>query len=261
MVTGIQMRLVSRLAGVVALPCPGGGLGVGGCVVASWVPPHHHTPTAPHHPLLQGGLCLVQHILPILQPLNLLLLLLGLLALPITNETHGRVFASPPSHALHQGSPRVFTALHTLIPFSCKGTCNRIEIRSASASCHCEQQQSGDVGGRRETGREGERERGEGGGGWSSEQPPRCCLPATRPPPRHQARHQHIPTSVYLLTLLALHNTNQYCCLSTFSICTLLFNVYSFTPISSSCTPLIPTISGKRLSQKIFLPLISLDSN
>ena len=105
------MRLVSRLAGVVALPCPGGGLGVGGCVVASWVPPHHHTPTAPHHPLLQGGLCLVQHILPILQPLNLLLLLLGLLALPITNETHGWVFASPPSHALHQGSPRVFTAL------------------------------------------------------------------------------------------------------------------------------------------------------
>ena len=112
MVTGIQMRLVSRLAGVVALPCPGGGLGVGGCVVASWVPPHHHTPTAPHHPLLQGGLCLVQHILPILQPLNLLLLLLGLLALPITNETHGRVFASPPSHALHQKSPRVFTALN-----------------------------------------------------------------------------------------------------------------------------------------------------
>ena len=79
-----------------------------------------------------------------------------------------------------------------------------------------------------------------GGGGWSSEQPPRCCLPATRPPPRHQARHQHIPTSVYLLTLFALltlHNTNQYCCLSTFSICTLLFNVYSFTPITSSCTP------------------------
>ena len=157
MVTGIQMRLVSRLAGVVALPCPGGGLGVGGCVVASWVPPHHHTPTAPHHPLLQGGLCLVQHILPILQPLNLLLLLLGLLALPITNETHGRVFASPPSHALHQeGSPRVFTALKAPIPFPCKGTCNRIEITSASASCHCEQQ-SGDVGGRRETGREGGR--------------------------------------------------------------------------------------------------------
>ena len=156
MVTGIQMRLVSRLAGVVALPCPGGGLGVGGCVVASWVPPHHHTPTAPHHPLLQGGLCLVQHILPILQPLNLLLLLLGLLTLPITNKTHGRVFASPPSHALHQGSPRVFTALKAPIPFPCKGTCNRIEITSASASCHCEQQ-SGDVGGRRETGREGGR--------------------------------------------------------------------------------------------------------
>ena len=124
MVTGIQMRLVSRLAGVVALPCPGGGLGVGGCVVASWVPPHHHTPTAPHHPLLQGGLCLVQHILPILQPLNLLLLLLGLLALPITNETHGWVFASPPSHALHQeGSPRVFTALKAPIPFPSKSTC------------------------------------------------------------------------------------------------------------------------------------------
>ena len=159
MVTGIQMRLVSRLAGVVALPCPGGGLGVGGCVVASWVPPHHHTPTAPHHPLLQGGLCLVQHILPILQPLNLLLLLLGLLALPITNETHGRVFASPPSHALHQKSPRVFTALNANRSHShakALASCNRIQITSASASCHCEQQ-SGDVGGRRETGREGGR--------------------------------------------------------------------------------------------------------
>lgn len=96
------MRLVSRLAGVVALPCPGGGLGVGGCVVASWVPPHHHTPTAPHHPLLQGGLCLVQHILPILQPLDLLLLLLGLLRSLIQRPFLNQVSSSFPKGIVRQ---------------------------------------------------------------------------------------------------------------------------------------------------------------
>ena len=92
------MRLVSRLVGVVALPPrPGRGLGVGGGVVACRVAAHHHSPTAPHHPLLQGGLSLVEHILPIFQSLNLLLLLLGFLALPITNEPHGQALP-PPLH-------------------------------------------------------------------------------------------------------------------------------------------------------------------
>ena len=108
------MRLVSRLVGMVTLPGPGGGLGVGGGVVACWVPSHHHSPTAPHHPLLQGGLSLVEHILPIFQSFNLLLLLLGLLALPITNEPHGRALASP----LHGQNPRVHYTCHQPHPIS-----------------------------------------------------------------------------------------------------------------------------------------------